>query len=499
MKLIPSRFGRFLRLGLVAVAATAGMGMGTAYADEDVKILRPNGSPALQFGAAVAMDGNFLLVGAPDSLASNQNRGAAFLYDVSDPESPVLVTDLKRAVEVPFDRFGIAVALSGNLALVGAPRGSAVYLFDLTTPGNYVQRAKLRGNGFQFGRAIALKGNLAVVAGGLDGTRIYDVSNQSAPSLKSVILNTQYSGNSSSVAIDGDKLIVGYEDEATGLWNQADTGGARLYDISDLDNPVELAAIYPDPGVWSGEFGSAVAIRGNHLFIGESGYESGVPPNLDRRGAVSAYDISDPANPVRKSRILATPLLRINNGESLSLVGNELLVGGGENGFEVGQAILYDVSDLAAPVEITRFEPSDPLDPDRARGFGYAVAYNGITAVMGAPFDTEAGVSGDIGSTNVFGVNPVGFPNLADTSDTGRLNSDNITQETLPTFDGLAMPGTSVELFSDVAGSLGSTTAGSGGTWSITQRRRTGVPDHWHQQRARHPRPLRAPRLIGGR
>ena len=73
------------------------------------------------FGAAVAVDGDRVLVGAPlarrdpnDSVVA----GAAYLYDVSAGLTPI--DELVAGSSQFGDAFGIAVDLSGNLAVVGA-------------------------------------------------------------------------------------------------------------------------------------------------------------------------------------------------------------------------------------------------------------------------------------------------------------------------------------------------------------------------------------------
>jgi hypothetical protein len=67
------------------------------------------------------------------------------------------------------------------------------------------------------------------------------------------------------------------------------------------------------------------------------------------------------------------------------------------------------------------------------------------------------------------------IPDLVDDSDTGISNTDNITNDNTPTFEGTAPPGSTVELFADSA-SLGTTLAdATTGTWSLTTTLAEGV------------------------
>ncbi|MGQ8335704.1 Ig-like domain-containing protein [Sunxiuqinia sp. A32] len=59
-------------------------------------------------------------------------------------------------------------------------------------------------------------------------------------------------------------------------------------------------------------------------------------------------------------------------------------------------------------------------------------------------------------------------PDLASGSDSGSSSTDNITNDTTPTFTGTAEANATVTIISSVAGSLGTTTADGSGNWSFT-------------------------------
>jgi Ca2+-binding RTX toxin-like protein len=63
---------------------------------------------------------------------------------------------------------------------------------------------------------------------------------------------------------------------------------------------------------------------------------------------------------------------------------------------------------------------------------------------------------------------PPSTPDLTAATDTGRSNTDNITDVSTPTMTGTAVPGTTVTLTSSVDGVIGTVTAALDGTWSIT-------------------------------
>ncbi|WP_201863682.1 tandem-95 repeat protein [Microvirga soli] len=94
-----------------------------------------------------------------------------------------------------------------------------------------------------------------------------------------------------------------------------------------------------------------------------------------------------------------------------------------------------------------------------------------ITVVSGS-YGDQAGNVGGGGSTPslTFDTKPPAVPSAPDLvagSDTGHSNSDNLTNDTTPTFTGTAEPGATVRLYAGAV-QVGSVTADGSGNWSIT-------------------------------
>jgi WD40 repeat protein len=136
--------------------------------------LKPNdGAPGDYFGISVALSGSLALVGSHLDTDNGQDSGSAYLFNATTGQQ---IAKLKPEDGAAGDRFGFSVALSGNTALVGnyldddngSDSGSA-YLFNIHT-GNQI--AKLTPDdgaaGDNFGYAIALSGNSALIGSGLD-------------------------------------------------------------------------------------------------------------------------------------------------------------------------------------------------------------------------------------------------------------------------------------------------------------------------------------------
>lgn len=210
-----------------------------ATTGEELFKLRPSdAAPADYFGVSVAIDGNTAIVGAYQN-RNPPNPGAAYLFDVTTGDQLAKLTPSDPG---SFDWFGCSVAISGDWAIVGAWRdddngddsGSA-YLFDAKTG---VQLAKLRPNdgveGHEFGRSVAISGNLAIVGAiGDDDNGSYS----GAAYLFDVISGTQVAKLTASdgsagdffgvsVSLDGNNALVGaHLDDDLGI----NSGSAYLF------------------------------------------------------------------------------------------------------------------------------------------------------------------------------------------------------------------------------------------------------------------------------
>ncbi|MEK7950058.1 EF-hand domain-containing protein [Luteolibacter soli] len=176
------------------------------------------------FGHALDFDGDRLLIGAPSRYATS-NQGRAFLFveknGAWEKEARVLGAEDEHS-----DRFGAAVALDGDGMLIGAPRDERAYFFRHEGSEWALQQTLTSPEaGFEsrFGSAVALEGKLAVVG----APQFFAEYNNSAPIVPgSVHLFEMEDGSWSeqitlhgdvstgdafgfSMAMDGNSLLVG--------------------------------------------------------------------------------------------------------------------------------------------------------------------------------------------------------------------------------------------------------------------------------------------------
>ena len=146
------------------------------------------------FGYSVSVDGNYAIVGAYDEGdAGGTNSGKAYIFDATTGSLLQTLSNPNAYGTSAYDNFGISVAISGNLAIVGAffegddsgeIESGKAYIFDATTgsllhtlsnPNAYGTSA-----GDQFGSSVAISGNLAIIgvpyeddAGGTNSGKAY--------------------------------------------------------------------------------------------------------------------------------------------------------------------------------------------------------------------------------------------------------------------------------------------------------------------------------------
>jgi len=131
---------------------------------EVASIAAPSGSFGDGFGSAVAVHGNFLIVGAPKE---NESRGASYIF-ARDGDGWRLLDRSAAPDAMPGDEYGSAVAIREDAAMVGAPgRGVSGSVFTSHEGPAGRVRSELTGSSAdadaRFGAAISMDDNLALI------------------------------------------------------------------------------------------------------------------------------------------------------------------------------------------------------------------------------------------------------------------------------------------------------------------------------------------------
>jgi hypothetical protein len=119
-----------------------------------LQVLQPVSGGNDRFGSALALDGDTMIVGAPnDRVDSNSDQGSAYIYRWTGSGWAFEAT-FTATGGAAFDNFGYSVAISGDTAIVGAyndnvgantDQGSA-YVFTRTGT-TWTQQAQLTATG----------------------------------------------------------------------------------------------------------------------------------------------------------------------------------------------------------------------------------------------------------------------------------------------------------------------------------------------------------------
>ena len=261
------------------------------------KLLADDGEAGDSFGRSVAISGGIAIVGARNDQDNGSLAGSAYLFDITTGEQLFKLLAEDGAVG---DHFGNSVWLSGNIAIIGADgdnndkdNGSnfgSAYLFDITTG---LQIFKLLPDdgaaSDRFGTSVAISGNIAIVGAHLDDDNgsasgsayLFDISNPANPiQLAKLLADDGAEGDrfgQGSIGISGTTVIVGaFGDDDNGDLS----GSAYLFDISDPENPTQTAKLLPDDGAERDQFGISVAIGGTTAIVAalrddDNGIDSG--------------------------------------------------------------------------------------------------------------------------------------------------------------------------------------------------------------------------------
>ncbi len=400
------------------------------------KLTAADGAAQDFLGYAVALSGDTALLGAPYDDLAGMEQGSAYVF-VRNGATWTQQARLTAQDGASFDYFGWSVALDGDYALVGAvygpgsvnPDQGAAYVFVRGGNGTWSQQARLNaGDGqaqSQFGAAVAIDGQTALIGAykhevvrpfGKTGAAYVFVRNGAAWTQQARLNANDSIAEDNfgfSVALDGDTALIG--EPADGTDANENRGAAFIFTRSGgvWGPPQKLTAIN---GAANDSFGAAVALSGEKALIGAHLYGS------DDRGAVYTFrrdaagwrqiDTIDAPNPTAGAHF----------GVSVALGGDTAVIGAARGLFSQGvdqrSAYVFVYSDEWLLVRRLGSELGSTND-----GFGYAVALDGATALVGA-YRGDA-VANDQGAAYAFALRDVRHTEQQKlTSSDGRANQD---------------------------------------------------------------------------
>ncbi len=253
-----------------------------------VDYMAPDAQDHDQFGLAVAIFGNYAAVGAPSAnIGNNNDQGAVYIY-YNNGISWEFQAKITAADGTNNDYFGSSVAISNDFLAVGAPNADAngqnergaVYVFS--RQGNtWSQQTKL------------------LMSDGLSGDHF-----------------------GKAVALQGTNLLIGAPYDDNGAY--ANHGSAYLFKYNGAAW-VQSNKFVPTVLENSVEFGSSVTIDGDYLAVGAPGCREN---NAYRAGAVFVYHGPNGANWTLQQKLTnMQPAFEHFFGRSVDLHGSRLVIG----------------------------------------------------------------------------------------------------------------------------------------------------------------------------
>ena len=340
---------------------------------EEAKLTPSNGEPTDDFGRAVAISGDFIIVGAQKNDDAGIDTGAAYIYMRSEVERAegdwAEVARLTPPDAQENERFGISVAIHNKVAIIGAngadqngENSGAAYIFSLVD------------DEWQFTQKL-------VAPDGEAGDNF-----------------------GFSVAIDGSQAAVG------AVWDGDKSGSVYIYALTKGIWTVE-GKFVADGGNPDDQFGWSLAMWERTLAVGAfaddtSGLDSG-----------AVYIFEKDSNEVWYQQARVTPSDGEDNdhfGRSVDIHKDWLIVSSpfdDEAGIEAGSVYIYERDDEDWLLQAKVFPQIDPTDFNE---FGFGVGVSDDFFVASSKLENET-ISDAIGSVYVYNTGTPGEPTSSPT------------------------------------------------------------------------------------
>jgi hypothetical protein len=229
---------------------------GTNTWGERTELDNPTGVIDTFFGRAVAIDGDHLLIGAPEydshGMVTTNDVGYVCFYRRTDVNTWSQSESFVSSVIETGVNFGCAVDISGDYAVVGAQNeddgsttyAGAAYIFHRIATDDWEQSCRITATDPQpndyFGSAVAISGDTAVVSSEAEDTAAVDAG-----------------------------AVYCFHSTATNIWDEGPTAKWMAFDA-----------------VAQERFGQSVGLSGTYMIVGPVNCTGPAPGNASNAGAV---------------------------------------------------------------------------------------------------------------------------------------------------------------------------------------------------------------------
>jgi len=274
-------------------------GSGWTNMTQTARLIVSDGAASDQLGSSVAISGDTVVAGAPNATVGvNAGQGAAYVF--AEPgavwSNETQIAKLTASDGAADDTFGAALAMDGNTVVVGAAGATvggnsgqgAAYVFAEPGAGwtNMIQNAKLTASdgadGDGFGASVSLSGETVVVAapyaavganGGQGAAYVFvepgaGWTDQTQTAKLTASDGAAYDDFGASVSISGAAVAIGspYATVDGDIYR----GATYVFTepVAGWANETQLTKLTATDGAVDDRFGSSVAISSNNVVVG---------------------------------------------------------------------------------------------------------------------------------------------------------------------------------------------------------------------------------------
>jgi hypothetical protein len=361
---------------------------------QSAKFMASDGHPGQTFGRAIAADGEWALVGVLSDSQVGLASGAAYTYRRRGSDwletRKLLASDVQAG-----DNFGCSVAIDGSTLVVGSqsedPQGvfaaGSAYVFELRG-GVWRQTAKLNSAPLAsdafFGYSVAIDGDRIVVGARTEhavalnsgAAYVFERSGfgwvQAARLVANDGANWDFFGQS--VALHGDTALIGSSADGPG---GNDQGAAYVFEFNGVAW-TQVAKLRADDGAASNAFSNSLALGDGVALVGAATHSHG----LTACGSAYVFERQGSVWTQTQELRAHAPGLSLGFGTSVALSNDLILIGASKDPLQAqsrGAAYVFRRSP-SGWLEIGRMQANDAADSDF---FGGRVALSDSTAVIG--------------------------------------------------------------------------------------------------------------------
>ncbi len=419
--------------------------MGSAYIFQKIgtewveiqKIFSSDQDDYDRFGWSVAIDGDYIIVGAyaedhnlldSDPLPS---AGAAYIFEKNEEGVWEEVQKIIAADRAADDEFGWSVAIHGTTAVVGAHiddkdavgasfmyHAGSAYIFDRDGDGTWTQSQKIvasdRSAGFEyapdhedwndrFGESVAIW-NDYIAVGGPFASKAYAFERSGGVWTQVSMLTypgISWLDRAAPVAIDSNVIALGAQTEDLdefGLESIMNSGGGAVYTRSDFGGWAYLQKLSPDDRDAGDHFGWSISIDLPYIAVGthSDNHDEFGDDEIENTGSVYVFELQDDGTFLEVTKLDASDRTMDDElGISVAISGNTIISGAFQQDFLPGGG--GDILDAGAAYFYTT-DPDDvgciPITTDQE-----VEICAGGTYVIGGSTYSEPGVYTDILTT----------------------------------------------------------------------------------------------------